>query len=50
MLAGSAISTGSERETSIKDDDFELMELAEEVIERLNQIWSDSENWIKWVY
>ncbi|MDJ0633019.1 MAG: DUF1822 family protein [Xenococcaceae cyanobacterium MO_188.B29] len=42
MLAGNIFSIGRERETSVEDDDFELMELAEEVVEKLNQIWSES--------
>lgn len=44
MLAGNAVSMGMEREKSVAEDDLELMELAEEVIAKLNQIWSNREN------
>lgn len=42
VLAGNVVAMGMEREISEQEDDIELMELAEEVVEKLNQVWLDS--------
>lgn len=44
MLAGNLVGIGIDREASETEDDLELMELAEEVVERLNQVWLDIDN------
>ena len=43
VLSNKVVAIGMEREASEQEDDLELMELAEEVVERLTQVWSDSD-------
>jgi hypothetical protein len=42
MLTNTNLITAGERETSIDKDDFEMLELAEELLDKLKEMWENN--------
>jgi hypothetical protein len=43
MLTNTNLMTAKERETSIDEDDFEILELAEELLDKLKEMWGNNQ-------
>jgi hypothetical protein len=43
MLTNTNLMTAREKETSIDEDDFEILELAEELLDKLKEMWGNNQ-------